>query len=186
MTADGSLGLSNPPLARAKGESAAEVISPDETFEDVFRREHEAMVRLAYLLVNSRPVAEEAVQDAFARLLDRFDSVDNPGGFVRTVTVNRCRDLVRRQRRERRFLSRFRLAESPSPVPSSVEMASGDLDDVLAGLDRRRREVVVLRFYLGHSHKEIAAILGMREPTVRTTLHRALSDLRVALEGEQS
>ncbi len=181
MTADGSLGLSTPPLVQTDEESVAEVISTDETFEDVFRREHEAMVRLAYLLVNSRPVAEEAVQDAFARLLDRFDSIDNPGGFVRTVTVNRCRDLVRRQRRERRFVSRFRSTEPPSPL----EVASGDLDDVLAGLDRRRREVVVLRFYLGHSHKEIAAILGMREPTVRTTLHRALADLRVALEGDQ-
>lgn len=182
MTADGSLGLSTPPLAPTNGDPAAEVISTEETFEDVFRREHDAMVRLAYLLVNSRPVAEEAVQDAFARLLDRFDSVDNPGGFVRTVTINRCRDLVRRQSSERRFLNRFRPTESANPA----EMATGDLDDVLAGLDRRRREVVVLRFYLGHSHKEIAAILGMREPTVRTTLHRALADLRVALEGDQS
>lgn len=158
-------------------------MSTAETFEEVFRREQEAMVRLAYLLVNSEALAEEAVQDAFARLLDRFETVHNPGGFVRTATINRCRDLQRRQGRERRFLSRIRTADVFEDHSSPD---AGELDDVLAGLEQRRREVVVLRFYLGHSHREIAELLDMREPTVRTTLHRALGDLRQELRGERS
>ena len=39
-----------------------------ESFEDVYRREALGMVRLAFLMVGSRPQAEEIVQDAFARL----------------------------------------------------------------------------------------------------------------------
>ena len=46
-----------------------------ESFDDVFRRESEAMVRVAFLMVRSAPQAEEIVQDAFTRLLERWDRV---------------------------------------------------------------------------------------------------------------
>lgn len=181
MTADGSLNVGSVPAVVPTSVSTSEV-AVGQSFDEVFRREQEAMVRMAYLLVGSQPLAEDAVQDGFARLFDRFDTVENPGGFVRTAVVNRCRDLLRRQKRERILLRRFRYRHEPS----TSDHRYGDLTDVLSALDARRREVVVLRFYLGHSHREIATILGMREPTVRTTLHRALADLRAALGDDHS
>jgi RNA polymerase sigma factor (sigma-70 family) len=152
-----------------------EGVQTTESFSEVFSREYSDMVRLAYLLLNSVELAKEAVQDSFARLLDRFGSVRNPGGFVRTATVNRCRDVLRRRGREDNILTRFRRT---SEDESSAKVVAGDLHDLLAGLSQRKREVVVLRYYLGHSHAVIADLLGMKEPTVRTTLHRALTDLR--------
>lgn len=158
-----------------------------ESFEEVFEREQHNMVRLAYLLLNSQAQAEEVAQDAFARLLDRFDKIQNPGGFVRTATINRCRDLLRRRQRERRIFSRFKgqPIESVSVLAadrSSVELGPGvEISDVLARLTPRAREIVVLRFYLGQTHGEIANQLDMNEKTVRTALHRALTVLRKEL-----
>ncbi len=153
--------------------------TPIESFEDVFAREHEPMLRLAYLLLGSPAQAEEAVQDAFARLLDRYDSVQHPGAYLRTTTLNRCRDLLRSRDRERSFLGR--LAGGLRSDPTDGSPTTGELDDVLAALAPRRREVVVLRYFLGHNNGEIAELLDIPETTVRSTLHRALHDLRGAL-----
>jgi RNA polymerase sigma factor (sigma-70 family) len=51
----------------------------------------------------------------------------------------------------------------------------------LAGLPRKQRAAVVLRYYAGLTDREIAAQLGCREPTVRSQIHRALTVLRIDL-----
>lgn len=160
------------------GEYDAVEYDADDSIEQVFAREQDNMVRLAYLLLHSREQAEEAAQDAFARLVDRFDSIRNPGGFLRTATINRCRDIIRRREREYTILRRFQ-------VKSQVSASDNpdDLHDVLAALKQRPREVVVLRYYFGHSHAEIGQLLDMNEATVRTTLHRALTTLRKELSS---
>ena len=135
---------------------------------------NEALVRLAYLLLGSRALAEEAVQDAFARWWDRFGEVENPGGFVRTATVNRCRDLLRRRTLEQAVLRRLR----PRPAP---ELEANEMLDVLDGLSRPQREVIVLRFYLGCTTPEIAELIGVPEGTVRSRMQRGIQQLRGAL-----
>jgi len=63
------------------------------SFEGVFASEYPAVARMAYLLLGRTGEAEEAAQEAFTTLLQRWDRIDNPAGFVRTATLNRCRDI---------------------------------------------------------------------------------------------
>lgn len=153
------------------------------SFEEVFVGERTAMVRLAYLLMGSEALAEEAVQEAFARLLDRWDSIANPGGFVRTTTVNRCRDLLRRRSTTDRLLRRLHGDPTDGPAAGFSNDRSDSIHvlDLLARLDQDRREVLVLRFYLGHTANEIAALLDIPPGTVRSRMQRGLEDLRGAL-----
>ena len=46
------------------------------------------MVRLAALMVGSRAIAEEVVQDAFASVSERWDGLHRPDGYLRTAMVN--------------------------------------------------------------------------------------------------
>ena len=55
---------------------------------------------------------------------------------------------------------------------------------VCQGLPRQQRAAVVLRFYEDLDYAEIAAILDLAEPTVRSHVHRALAALRVELSQE--
>ena len=76
--------------------------------------------------------------------------------------------------------------DSPSPPLSTEEsvLLSEDRQQVLAalaGLSRRRREVLVLRFYLGLSEAEIAATLSISPGTVKSTAARGLAALARAL-----
>ena len=149
-----------------------ELVSDDSSaFDELFRAEYAALVRVAYLIIGSQPQAEELSQDAFAQLLEKWSGVKNPGGFVRTALVSRCRDAQRREITGRRKLRLLRPATEAEPEPDY-------LLDSLAELPLNWRTIVVLRFYGGHSIPEIAEITGEPEGSVKSGLHRALTQLR--------
>ena len=60
-------------------------------FDALYHAEYAAMVRLARRLVDSTERAEEIVQDAFAKVYDRWHRLDEPGGYLRTAVVNGAR-----------------------------------------------------------------------------------------------
>jgi RNA polymerase sigma factor (sigma-70 family) len=142
--------------------------------EALFRREHAAMLRLAALLVGSRAQAEEIVQDAFAAVGERWDSLANPGGYLRTAVVNGGRMALRRRDTERRHV----LA-----VPGVDDMPTElvELRHALDCLGERARTAVVLRYFADLPDAEIAELLRCREVTVRSIIHRALRSLRKEL-----
>jgi RNA polymerase sigma-70 factor (sigma-E family) len=158
----------------------------------LFRRHYAELVRLAVMLVGDRPTAEDVVQDVFVRLHARRDQPGPSGdqlAYVRACVLNGCRSALRR----RTLLSR--LARTRAPVPDlphesaehEVILAEGrrEVLAALATLPRRRREVLVLRYYLGLREAEIAAVLGITPGTVKSTAARGLGALARAL-GEES
>ncbi len=145
-------------------------------FDEVYRSQRTALLRLAYLLVRSQAVAEELTQDAFARLYQHFDQVENPPGFVRTTLVRLC--LTWQSRHE---MERDRLTRVGEPAPLG-EPHIDQMWDALARVRPERRAVLVLRYYDDLPIRAIAALVGCPEPTVRTRLHRGLADLRKELE----
>lgn len=66
--------------------------------EALYRAESSGMVRLAYTLVGNNAEAEELVQDAFVEVHRRLDEISDPGAYLRTTTVMRCRHVLRRRR----------------------------------------------------------------------------------------
>ena len=93
-------------------EVAANLTPPDRdlTFTQLYRALYPSLVRLAFLIVDQNDLAEEVVQDAFARLHPRWDRVAEPASYVRRSVINACRDVLRRRRVERTVLGRFRPA----------------------------------------------------------------------------
>jgi RNA polymerase sigma factor (sigma-70 family) len=146
------------------------------TFDDVFRESRGEMVRTAYLILGSHALAEEVVQEAFTRMYRHFATIENPGGYVRTSVVRLCLQV-----RQRAAMEADRIATSFEP-PATNEPEIDEMWDRLARLRPERRAVLVLRFYNDMSPAEIAEVLGWRDATVRTRLHRGLADLRRELQ----
>jgi RNA polymerase sigma factor (sigma-70 family) len=145
------------------------------SFDDVYAAELRPIVRVAALLVGSRDVAEELAHDAFVRLFEHFDEVDNPAGFLRTVVVRLCLTWQRRRRTEQRLIEQVGV-DRPSGIPEVDETWAA-----LRRLDPDRRVVLVLRYYEHLPHGEIAELLGCPTSTVRSRTRRALKDLRKEL-----
>jgi RNA polymerase sigma-70 factor (sigma-E family) len=151
------------------------------TFADVYREHYDHLVRVAYLITGSATAAEDVTQEAFAKLHARFARVRNPGGWLRTVVVNAAKNEVRRQGAVRRLRERLHGSARLTVPPAE---ASSELIVSLRRLPARQRAVVVLRFYADMSEADIAAALGMRLGTVKSSLHRALGALRDQLGSE--
>ena len=145
------------------------------SFEDVFAREYDGMVRLAFLMVGTTAAAEDIVQEAFARLLGKWGRVDNPGAYVRTAVLNGARDKLRARLVRRR----------PHQTRSGADQVGGEseyLGDALMTLPHDWRAVIVLRFFEQRTVPEIAEVLNMKEGTVKSALHRGLLRLREVIE----
>jgi RNA polymerase sigma-70 factor (sigma-E family) len=175
-TTGGALAAQPPGVQERVGQrmSVDATVELPTTFEDVFRRQYEPMVRVAFLLLGSRAEAEDAVQDALARVQLRWARLDNPEAYLRRCVVNRSYDILRRRRLEQRFRWLQR--------PETSEMQADELSDALAKLPAKRRAAIVLRYYAGLSEQEIAEALGVRPGTVKSMLHRALAQLREVIE----
>jgi RNA polymerase sigma-70 factor (sigma-E family) len=139
----------------------------------MYRDRYPSMVRLAWLLTGSSPVAEELVQDVFVRLLARERSVDHPDAYLRTSVINACRNERRRRDLERR--------RQPAPEMDR-ELEVDHLRSALAMLPWPQRAAIVLRYYEDLSEAEIADILGCAPGTVKSHLHRGLSRMREVVE----
>jgi RNA polymerase sigma factor (sigma-70 family) len=144
------------------------------SFEQLYRSERDAMVRLAYLMTGSVAVAEELVHDTFLRVEPRLAGLATPRAYLRRSVINACRSWHRRRHRE--------LAVIAEPVAIVAEPEHDAMWDALGRLAPRRRAVLVLRYYLDLPEAEVAATLGWRLGTVKSVTHRALGDLRKVLE----
>jgi RNA polymerase sigma-70 factor (ECF subfamily) len=126
--------------------------------------------------------AEEAVQDAFVRLIGRWPSVstyDDPEAWVRKVALGKLSNRRRKVRNGWSALRRERHAVStPGPDPLGV-----DLKRALAALPQEQRAVVVLR-QLGLELAAIASELDVPVGTVKSRLNRARAALAPRLRED--
>lgn len=157
--------------------SAMHVVASSEPFDDFYRAEYPAILRVAFLIVGTRESAEELVQDAFVRVHQRWGRLDQPGSYLHTCVVNACRDRLRRRGR---LAQRMPLLVADQIMAAPVEPGGErtDLVEALAALPVRQRAALVLRFYGGFNEAEIAEVPGVRPGTVKSLVHRGLERLR--------
>jgi RNA polymerase sigma-70 factor (sigma-E family) len=154
--------------------------------DELFRARRLGLVRLAVLMVDDLPTAEDVVQDVFARLHRRHGAVlhglSDPDAYLTAAVMNAARSVLRRRR-----IARAYLPPSRDPAPAAEDEAllgEGDREVIgaLARLTIRQRQVMVLRYWSELSEREIADVLRVSTGTVKSTAHRALALLRDYLE----
>jgi len=137
--------------------------------EAVYAAAYRNLLRVAFVLTGSAPAAEDVVQDVFAKVGPRIDTLAEPAAYLRVAVVNRCRSLHRRA------------VAAPRPDrPSDAIMDVGlvELRDALIALPIRQRSAIVLRYLCDLPEEEIATALNCRRSTVRSLVHRGLAELR--------
>lgn len=149
--------------------------------ERLYREEYAGSVRLARLLTGDPARAEELAQDAFVRIAPHLATAANPGGYLRTVLVNLCRDHGRRQATSSRHPDPLPMTAPPPGLPRDV----GEVWVAVQALPGRRRDAVVLRYWADLSTDEVARLLGVRPGTARSLIHRGLAALQEVLTDDR-
>jgi len=155
----------------------------------LYRDHHLRLVRMAVLLVDSTPAAEDVVQDAFLGLHRRAEALRDPDAalaYLRRAVLNGAKDALRRRRTVRAHLS----IVEPDSAPAADEnvMLADEHSRVLAEVRRlplRDQQVLLLRYWSELSENEIAETLGVSRGTVKSTASRALDKLQRAMEASR-
>lgn len=123
-------------------------------------------------------IASDAFERAFAAL-DRFDERRPFAPWLHRIVTNRALDLLRAER----HLSGDEPAE---PVDAGTNPHAGDKELLAAVgvLSLERRVVVLLRYGVGMTPKQIAATLDLPVGTVNSRLARSLEQLREYFEAQ--
>ena len=143
---------------------------------DLFHTSYRRLVGQLTAVTGSHAEAEDAVQEAFVRAVDRSRAVrrtDNPEAWLRTVAVNVARSRFRGDRR---------LVPLPKADAEGVADLSPDHVALMAGLNRlpaAQREAIALHHVADLPVHEVAALLRVPTGTVKARLSRG----RAALAG---
>lgn len=160
--------------------------SPAAQFERMYRQTYPRMLTLAAVTLHDRAAAEDAVQDAYAQLWRRWETVEQPSAWIRKAVVSTCISMLRSTKR-RGVRDRIIIARRPDLTLVSEQEPIFEVADLISALTERQRLAVALRYLEDLSELEIAEVLQCRPGTVKSTLNRALKKLRVVLdEGERS
>ena len=160
--------------------------SAREDFRSYVSARSPVLLRTAYLLTGNRSDAEDLLQTALAKTYlawDRIREREALDGYVRRVMVNTQTSWWRRRKVDEH--STDQLPEVAGRDGGYRDFAAdsdlhGALWTALAGLPRRQRAMVVLRYYEDLSEAETAQVMDVSVGTVKSATSRALTKLRDA------
>jgi len=158
----------------------------------LYNHHRDSVFRLACGLLDNPADAEEVAQEALTYALVNIQRYD-PGRasfatWLHIITVSRCRD-----RQRRRWLPSFSLAvwlgrgkEAADPAPRPERRAiraetRSRVWEAVQALNRPLREAILLRYWAGHTYREMAEILGCPLPTAQSRVRLAFKRLRAIL-----
>jgi RNA polymerase sigma-70 factor (sigma-E family) len=158
----------------------------DEAFEALVREMSAPLIRTATFLTKDATGANDLAQEAFLRTYAHWKKAQlNPRSYVWTVLVNLSRDHYRHQKRQPRKsdINPEVVSELPHLMMAERIDERLEIQRVLGDLPQQQREVVGLRYLVGLSVAEVAAVLLIPEGTVKSNASRAISALRKSLEN---
>lgn len=168
------------PAAEA-AESAVPRASMDENQFQAFYELTARPLKVYLLRLTSSPaLADDLLQEAYYRFLRaELPEMDETGrrNYLFRVATNLARDHFRRKKFEAAPLEGHdKAAEAPPP------WLGRDVRRVLEAIEPRERELVLLAYVEGASHREIAAVTGLKEASVRPILFRVRQKLAEMLK----
>lgn len=139
-----------------------------------------SILRLSFSYVHNMEDAEEILQDTLIRVLRAAPAFESPAqekAYLLTTAANLSKNRIK--------YNKLRMAEElEETVPAQEREDHSYIWEAVAMLSENQREVIHLFYHEGYSTSEIAEILGRKESTVRSDLHRGRDKLKSILKEE--
>ena len=148
--------------------------------EEIYRRYHASVYRLAYAYCKNREEAEDLTSEVFLKRFayeKPFENQTHETAWIMRVTVNLAKDLLRS------FRYRFSVPLDDADMTFELEEES-EVWHAVMNLPAKYRSVIHLYYYEGYSAAEVAQLTDSTETAVQTQLYRARKLLKQAL-GEE-
>lgn len=155
-----------------------------EKFNHIYRTYSTKLYNYALWLTRNREASSDIIQTVFIRFWNKpihYCHDAELESWLFTVTRTTCMDHFRKCARH----SKLRLKYGEETPPAKIESQEDrEIWQLLDDLSEKERSVLYLRFRIGHSFKDIANMLELKETAVRVCSFRALEKLREKYEEE--
>jgi len=150
-------------------------------FEEWYNGGYDSLLRYCQAMTEDWAAAEDLVQEAFLRALERLDELEelSPGQrrawlrrTARNLFIDRCRKLSR---------------ESPHGeaglelLPDEADFTGAEVAELVGGLPEEERALFTLRYFQGYNATELGEMFSLPPGTVRSKLSAARARIRKAL-----
>ena len=146
------------------------------------------MYRIAYAVLHDQGLAEDAVSDAFMKIigkLDKFDDCRSPKTKAYIVKVIKSTSINIYRKNKRKFAEEVPISEAMQIADTSQRADRYDnVSGILGSLNETDRNIVILRCMKELSWKEVAEKLSLTESNVRKRFERTKK--RLKMKGEIS
>ncbi|HEX9365122.1 MAG TPA: sigma-70 family RNA polymerase sigma factor [Vicinamibacterales bacterium] len=190
-------------------QAAGELEDARERYAELVARHQRRAARIAYHYLRDAAEADEAVQDAFVKAYQHLASFREELPFdvwFTRILINGCLDRIKARTRRERWL--VPMTGTRRTTAAAADGADWDMTDrvaaagaspeqallgrerrrqiatALAKLPERQRSVFVLSHVEGRTSREVSALTGLNESTVRVHLFRAIRKLRALLAND--
>jgi RNA polymerase sigma factor (sigma-70 family) len=147
------------------------------SFEEFFAEHHDRLYRALYFVSGSRADAEELMQEAFLKLWERWDKIDqidDPVAYLFRVALNGLRMRIRHAR----SIAGKLLPPVETRDPYDDIDVHEDVRTMLLALPPRQRAAIVLTDIFDYDSEQAGHILGIRPTTVRVLASKGRAALR--------
>jgi RNA polymerase sigma-70 factor (ECF subfamily) len=148
-----------------------------DAFELLVEMWQKPLWNFAYRYTGDESITWDMVQETWTAVIKGLNKLERPSLFVSwmfRILTNKCIDHIRKKQTEQQTLKQV---SAPQREPENLEGLEV-LPPALEKLSNEQRTLLSLRFGQGLETGQIAAILNIAEGTVRTRLHRTLTQLR--------
>ena len=187
-----------PHVASTDEELVARTVAGDaDSFNQLVLRWERPIYALAYRVIGRDEDARDVCQETFLRAfraLPGFKGQAKFSSWLYRITLNLCRDWIRRQRRTPvvsapEGVDIVELASAQGPAESIEDLVarkqlSRTVGEAMRFLPEEQRTAIILKEYHGLTFQEIADLQGCPLSTVKTRLYQGLSVLRRQLEAQ--
>lgn len=157
--------------------------------QDLFETYSPYVYRVALFISKSKVLADDITQETFIRIYEKYDTYNKERPiepWIYQITLNVSRNLLRK-RKWLSFLSKVPEREVTETIESHLVKNEEDqaLWNEINKLSNKYQEIIILHYYTGLKHIEIAEVLGIPVGTCKSRLHTATKQLRKNLSGHQ-
>jgi RNA polymerase sigma-70 factor (ECF subfamily) len=161
----------------------------DLAFDRLYRSSRDDVYAYVASLLRDAPAAEEVTAATFERAYRKRNHFDpergEPRAWLFGIARNAALDELRRRGRQAELAAEPEDLESHSVEEGAVHSERRlTVSAALEQLAPRERELIALKFFAGLENREIARVLGITESNAGTKLHRAMTKLREACDGD--
>lgn len=156
----------------------------DETITRLVETYQTDLLRISYVYLRDRALAEDAVQETFVKAyksLDSFRGDSSEKTWLTRILINTCKDMLKGSW-FRRLDRRITPEDLPEPAAPEDREESALMDEILR-LPAKYKDVILLYYYQNMPEREISEALNIGLSTVSIRLSKARKKLRITLEG---